>query len=184
MIFKTQYLEGIVEITFAPHIDQRGSFTRIYDQHEFIGAGIPVNWLQENRSVNIAKGIVRGLHFLLSPHTDGKLIRCARGVVFDVVLDLRVNSKTQGKWQTFILDERDNKMIYIPKGFAHGFCTLSDYSEVLYKHDSYYVKGSDSGIVWNDPNLAIEWPVRDPIVSVKDRGLMRYQAFISKYNGL
>ncbi|MCB9274491.1 MAG: dTDP-4-dehydrorhamnose 3,5-epimerase [Lewinellaceae bacterium] len=184
MRFEKQPLEGLAVIRFDPFTDHRGAFARTYDGKVFEQQGIPVEWVQENQSVSLTKGTVRGLHFLLPPHTDGKLVRCIQGAVFDVAVDLRAGSRTQGQWMSFLLRAGDDSMLYIPKGFAHGFCTLSDHSLILYKHDSYYDKASDSGILWNDPALAIEWPEEDPIISEKDKGLMTYQEFIKKYNGL
>lgn len=184
MEFYPRELNGIVEIQLGAHVDRRGSFSRVYDRDAFEKAGIPVNWVQENQSVNVLKGVVRGLHFLLPPHTDGKLIRCIQGSIFDVVVDLRQNSATRGQWMSFLLHENDHKLIYIPKGFAHGFCTLSDRSVLLYKHDSPYVKAADCGIVWNDPDLAITWPEKEPVLSEKDSMLMTYREFIKTHSGL
>jgi dTDP-4-dehydrorhamnose 3,5-epimerase len=184
MDFINHNLQGIIEIKLKPFIDERGSFTRTFDKDLFKNAGITCEWLQENRSVNVNKGILRGLHFVLAPHTDGKLIRCSKGEIFDVVVDLRAGSETFGKSLSFILKENDNTLLFIPKGFAHGFCTLTDYSEILYKHDTFYVKEYDYGIVWNDEELLIDWPVKNPIISEKDRNLRKFKDFIINYGGL
>lgn len=184
MRFEQQPLEGLAIIRFDPFTDHRGSFARVYDREEYEKHGIPVNWVQENQSVNLSKGTLRGLHFLLPPHTDGKLVRCVQGAVFDVAVDLRAGSPTQGQWMSFMLREDDNCLLYIPRGFAHGFCTLSGFSKILYKHDACYVRESDCGIRWDDPTLAIGWPEKAPVISEKDKELMAYTDFIKKYNGL
>lgn len=184
MEFIKHKLKGVIEIKLKPFIDDRGSFTRTFDRDLFNEAGISCEWLQENRSINIHKGVLRGLHFILAPHTDAKLIRCSRGEIFDVVVDLRPNSDTFGRWMSLVLSEKENTLLYIPKGFAHGFCTLSDYSEILYKHDTFYVKEYDNGMIWNDEDLAIAWPVENPIISEKDRNLRKFKDFINNYGGL
>lgn len=157
---------------------------RTYDGEIFKQFGIPSNWVQENHSKSLKKYTIRGLHFILSPHTDGKLIRCIRGRAFDVFVDLRRGSLTFGRWQSFLLTEEDYKVLFLPKGIAHGFCTLEDNTEILYRNDTYYKKEYDSGIVWNDKDLKIEWPVNNPIISEKDNNLMSYQKFIKDVGGL
>jgi len=177
-------LAGVYEVILKSFEDDRGSFTRTFDEKLFNELGIPGHWVQENHTRNKKAGTIRGLHFLLPPDTDGKLIRCTRGMIWDVIADLRKGSSTLGSWINVVLSETDHHWIYIPKGFAHGFCTLTDDAEVLYKHDSYYQKNSDSGIVWNDKDLNIPWPVQDPIISEKDKGLMTFNEFITNYRGL
>ena len=157
---------------------------RVFDQELFRQANLPWNWVQENVSINKKKGILRGLHFILPPHTDGKLIRCSRGRIWDVVVDLRKDSPTQGQHMVYELSEDVFKWIYIPKGFAHGFCTLSDNSELVYKHDTFYHQPSDSGILWSDSDLNINWPVEAPLMSEKDQNLMTFTAFITEHGGL
>lgn len=177
-------IKGVYEITLSSFEDERGAFIRIFDQINFKEFGLPFNWVQENISINRKKGVLRGLHFILPPYTDGKLIRCSKGKIWDVVVDLRKDVETQGRHIAFELRDDMFKWIYIPKGFAHGFCTLTEYSEVIYKHDTFYKKNSDSGILWSDPELNIDWPVRNPTLSEKDKRLMTYSEFINKYGGL
>jgi dTDP-4-dehydrorhamnose 3,5-epimerase len=184
MQIKQLPLSGIHEITLSPFEDERGCFMRVFDQEIFKQANLPWNWVQENVSINKKKGILRGLHFILPPHTDGKLIRCTRGRIWDVVVDLRKSSPTQGQHLAYELSEDVFKWIDIPKGFAHGFCTLTDKSELVYKHDTFYHQPSDAGILWSDPDLNISWPAEDPLISEKDRNLMTFAAFISKHCGL
>ena len=177
-------LAGIYEISMSPFEDERGLFMRLFDENVFRQYGLPGNWVQENLSVNKKKGVLRGLHFVLPPHTDGKLIRCCKGRIWDVAVDLRKGSETKGQHLAYELTENDYKWVYIPKGFAHGFCTLSDRSELVYKHDMYYHKDSDCGILWSDPELKIDWPAENPLVSEKDQNLMTYSQFVEKYVGL
>lgn len=177
-------LKGVREITLSPFVDERGCFMRLFDQEIFKQAGLPWNWVQENYSINKKKGVLRGLHFLLPPHTDGKLVRCSRGKIWDVIVDLRRDSNTRGQYLAYELSEDVFKWIYIPKGFAHGFCTLTEYSELVYKHDTFYHKPSDSGIRWSDPDLNIIWPERNPLVSEKDRNLMTFAEFKAACGGL
>ncbi|NLJ44288.1 MAG: dTDP-4-dehydrorhamnose 3,5-epimerase [Bacteroidales bacterium] len=169
MEFKELNLKGVFEITLMPHVDERGFFMRTYDIDEFRKHGLQREWVQENHSRSERKGIIRGLHFQIEPYSETKLVRCVRGGIFDVAVDLRKGSKTFGKWEGIILSEENKKMFFIPRGFAHGFCTLSEISEVLYKVDNYYSPEHERGLIWNDPDLNINWPVNDPILSVKDQ---------------
>jgi dTDP-4-dehydrorhamnose 3,5-epimerase len=173
-----------MEIEMNALQDERGFLIRIFDEQIFTDANLPHHWVQENHSMNRQKNIVRGLHFLLPPHSDGKLIRCIRGEIYDVAVDLRTGSPTFGKWVAYIMNEDDGRWLYYPKGFAHGYCTLSTRSEIIYKHDSYYRKEADSGIRWNDTDLNITWPCKNPMVSAKDSHLQTLEEFIGKTGGL
>ena len=178
------YFDGVFEIILEPYVDERGVFVRAFDNKILIENGIDRDWVQENHSISYKSNTLRGLHFILPPHTDGKLIRCIRGKVYDVFIDLRKDSQTLGQWSSIILSDDEFKFIYLPRGFAHGFCTLIDHTEILYKHDASYNKDFDCGIKWDDPKLNITWPVANPIISNKDAHLMNYTEFISKYGGL
>jgi len=184
MEFKELSLKGVFEITLTPHFDERGFFVRMFDEKIFSQFGITSKWVQENHSGSLKKDIIRGLHFCLRPNTESKLIRCIRGKVFDVFVDLRTDSTAFGKWESVELRENDYKWIFLPRGFAHGFCTLEDNCELLYKHDTYYHKESDSGLLWNDAKLNIEWPVKNPIISEKDSKLMSFNDFLQNVGGL
>jgi dTDP-4-dehydrorhamnose 3,5-epimerase len=184
MKVKELEIEGVKEIILPSFDDDRGSFFRTFDENIFREFGIPYQWVQENYSINKKKNIIRGLHFILPPNTDGKLIRCTRGKIWDLVVDLRAKSPTLGKYLVNELSEHDYKWLYIPKGFAHGFCTLTDHSAMIYKHDTLYHKASDCGILWNDQTLQIPWPVTNPIVSGKDQSLQTFNEFINKFGGL
>lgn len=178
MEFKELGIDGLFEINLKPHIDERGFFMRTFDNNEFKNKGLQRDWVQENHSRSEKKGIIRGLHFQVEPYSETKLVRCVRGEIFDVAVDLRKGSETFGKWFGVILSEGNKKMFFIPRGFAHGFCTLSDISEVLYKVDNYYSSEHERGLIWNDPDIAIDWPVTNPILSAKDQKNMTLKDFM------
>jgi dTDP-4-dehydrorhamnose 3,5-epimerase len=183
-IQENKSLSGVMEILMEPFSDQRGFLMRIFDENIFREFNIPIYWVQENLSMNLHKNTIRGLHFLLRPHTDGKLLRCTKGEIYDVIVDLRKDSPTLGKWDSYYLREDDYRWIYIPKGFAHGYCSITDHSEIIYKHDSYYQKEADCGIRWNDPEIGITWPCNKPLISEKDQKLQSFNEFISTIGGI
>lgn len=153
--------------------DSRGFFLELYNQKEFVEKGIEPQFVQDNFSRS-TKGVLRGLHYQASPMAQGKLVQCIRGEIFDVAVDIRKNSPNFGKWVSAILSEENHYQLYIPKGFAHGFCVLSEQADVLYKATNFYAPHLDRGIIWNDPRIAISWPitdVTDAIVSKKDQML-------------
>jgi dTDP-4-dehydrorhamnose 3,5-epimerase len=184
MEIKERKLKGIFEIVLKSHEDSRGFFMRTFDEAIFKKNRIERKWVQENHSRSENKGIIRGLHFQKSPFTETKLVRCIRGAVLDVFVDLRKGSNTFGSWDSIKLSEENKKMIYIPRGFAHGFCTLTEVSEVLYKVDNFYNAISEVGLIWNDPDLAIDWPVEKPILSNKDLNNLSFKDFVNKYQSL
>jgi dTDP-4-dehydrorhamnose 3,5-epimerase len=181
MEIKKRKLKGTFEINLNPIIDNRGFFMRTFDDSIFKEKELDRKWVQENHSRSEEKGIIRGLHFQLPPFTETKLVRCIRGAVLDVFVDLRKDSTTFGQWDSIELSEENKKMIFIPRGFAHGFCTLTDISEVLYKVDNFYSSTSESGLLWNDKDIAIKWPTNSPILSEKDKKSMKLQEFIFNY---
>ena len=178
MIIRELDIKGLFEIIPEPFTDHRGFFMRVYDREMFRKYGIDRQWVQENHSGSSKKDTVRGLHFQIRPFSETKLVRCIRGAIFDVAVDLRSSSASFGKWYGTELSEANRKMLYIPKGFAHGFCSLTDNSEVVYKVDMVYSPEHERGILWSDSEIGIAWPVRDPIISEKDRGNMTYREFI------
>lgn len=184
MEIKERELKGVFEISLKPMEDERGFFMRVFDDYIFDKFGINRKWVQENHSKSLKKGIIRGLHFQMTPYSETKLVRCTRGAVLDVFVDLRYNSNSFGEWISIELNEDNKKMIYIPRGFAHGFCTLSETSEVLYKVDNYYSKENEVGLLWNDPKLNINWPFDNPILSDKDKNNFKLEEFVSKYEGI
>jgi dTDP-4-dehydrorhamnose 3,5-epimerase len=184
MIIKESKLPGVYEITPEPHVDERGFFMRTYDKKLLADRSIDREWVQENHSRSEKKGIIRGLHFQLPPYTETKMIRVIKGSIFDVFVDLRAGSPTFGKWGSAELSEENRKLLFIPRGFAHGFCTLTDVSEVVYKVDNYYRPDAECGIIWNDRELGIAWPAERPFLSKKDATLKSFRDFVGSYNGI
>ena len=158
--------------------DERGFFLESYSKKEFEQAGIMANFVQDNHSMSVSKGVLRGLHFQLPPHTQAKFVRVVKGSVYDVIVDLRKDSPTFGRWEGFNLSAENFQMLFVPRGFAHAFCTLEDNTEFLYKTDNFYAPQSDSGIVWNDPTLKIDWLIENPILSEKDQKLQTFEELI------
>ena len=159
-------IEGLVEIFPRVFKDDRGLFFESFNEGSFEKMGLPTNFVQDNQSFSI-KGVVRGLHFQKAPFAQGKLVRVISGRVLDVAVDIRPESPTFGKHEVFELRSDINNMAYVPEGFAHGFVALED-SIFSYKCTNIYNKESESGILWNDPELGIDWGVENPIVSEKD----------------
>ena len=150
-------------------LDERGWFLESFKESEFLKYGISENFVQDNHSFNEEKGVVRGLHFQLAPYAQGKLVRCIAGKIFDVVVDIRKKSKTYGTWFGVELSAQNHMMLWIPPGFAHGYCTLTQNSEVLYKQTQEYHKEAERIIRWNDPKIGITWSVSNPIISERDK---------------
>lgn len=149
--------------------DNRGWFYESYSKQKLNDLGIDVEFVQDNRSYSQKKGTLRGLHFQNNPMAQSKLLSCTRGKIMDVAVDLRKGSPTYLKWVSVILSEENKKMIFIPKGFAHGFVTLTDDVEVLYKVDEYYSKGNDRSIRYDDESIGVNWSIECPILSQKDQ---------------
>lgn len=148
--------------------DNRGFFMETYKKSDFVKNGITVDFVQDNHSKS-ANGVLRGLHYQASPKAQAKLVRCARGKIFDVGVDIRPNSATFGKWAGAILSEENKHMLFIPAGFAHGFAVLSDEAELIYKAGDEFSLEHDRGILWNDPDIGIDWGIDfEPILSEKD----------------
>ena len=184
MIIKERRIKGVFEIQLDPYEDERGFFMRVYDDAIFKKYKIHKKWVQENHSLSVEKGVIRGMHFQFSPYLEAKLIKVINGKIYDVFIDLRKGSPTFGQWDGINLSADNKKMIYIPRGFAHGFCTLTENCEILYKMDNYYAPNSEGSIRWNDPDLGINWPVNNPIISEKDLKAKSFKEFIDKYGGL
>lgn len=167
MMFLPTSLPGVVVIEPKMFEDERGFFMETFQQPRFTAAGIDLPFVQDNHSRS-QRGVLRGLHYQLR-HAQGKLVRAVRGEIFDVALDLRRGSPTFGRWEGFTLSDRNWRQLYIPPGFAHGFCVVSDGADVLYKTTDVYHPEEERTVVWNDPALAIRWPVGAPIVSARDQ---------------
>lgn len=168
--FKSLDIPEVVLIEPKVFEDERGFFMETYKMPDFAAAGVKANFIQDNHSRS-AKGILRGLHYQDPPFAQGKLVRAIRGEIFDVAVDIRKGSPNWGRWVGVILSEENKDLLYIPTGFAHGFCVLSEVAEVIYKTTNVYSAEAEAGIIWNDQDLNIEWPVREPILSEKDKKL-------------
>jgi len=165
-------IPDVILITPAIFEDERGAFMETYRAGEFEAHGIDLPFVQDNHSIS-KKGVIRGLHYQLLPSAQGKLIRCVRGKIWDVAVDIRRGSPWYGKWVGCELSSENRRMLWIPPGFAHGFAALED-SEVLYKCSSEYNKECERGILWNDPQIGIDWMIKDPILSEKDASWPRF----------
>lgn len=169
MKFTKTHLDGVVIVEPTVFGDQRGWFMETYNEVEFLKAGINLKFVQDNQSFSAVKGTLRGLHYQLNPKAQTKLVRCTKGAIFDVAVDIRKGSPTFGKWFGIELTAENKKQLLIPKGFAHGFMTLNNDIEVQYKVDELYASEYDRGIIWNDPVIKIEWPMDvKPTLSAKD----------------
>lgn len=165
--FRQMDIPGLLLIEPKIFGDDRGFFLEIYKHSEFIDAGVPEHFVQDNFSRS-SKGVLRGLHYQMDPRAQGKLVRCMKGGIFDVAVDIRKGSPTYARWAGLELSERNNLMLYVPAGFAHGFLTLSETAEVLYKCTAEYSPVDDRGIIWNDPDINIAWGEKAPLLSAKD----------------
>jgi dTDP-4-dehydrorhamnose 3,5-epimerase len=162
-------LEGVLVIEPQLFGDHRGWFTETYNRDKFNNAGIKIDFVQDNHSFSGAKGTLRGLHYQLDPKAQTKLVRCTKGSIYDVAVDIRKSSPTYRQWFGIELNAENKKHLLVPKGFAHGFMTLTEDVEVQYKVDELYSPEHDRGIIWNDPSIGIEWPINiEPILSEKD----------------
>ena len=146
------------------HKDERGFFSEIYSQRRYRELGVDVNFTQENHSISLEAGTLRGLHFQAPPDAQGKLVRCGKGAIFDVAVDIRKGSKTFGHWKGYELTEENGHQFYVPIGFAHGFLTLKPESEIVYKCTDYYAPQAEGSIRWDDPSIDIEWPLSENII--------------------
>jgi len=169
MLFKETSLEGalIVEPERLP--DERGFFARTWDEREFQARGLNQRLVQCSISFNNKKGTLRGMHYQAKPHEEAKLVRCTMGEIYDVIIDLRHDSPTFKKWMAMELTADDRRMVYIPEGFAHGFLTLKDRTEVLYQMSEFHVPASARGVRWNDPAFGIRWPPAVKVLSDRDK---------------
>lgn len=161
-------LEGASLLEPVVHGDHRGFFMESYNEQVMRQQGINDIFVQDNQSLSAQPGVLRGLHYQLNPMAQTKLVRVVSGAIYDVIVDVRRSSPTFGQWLGFILSEFNHRQVLVPKGFAHGFCTLVPNTQVMYKVDEYYSPEHDRGILWNDPDLAIDWPTLSPVLSDKD----------------
>lgn len=166
--FEKTHIEGVLLIKPRTFQDERGWFFETYKSSEFIIIGITKDFVQDNHSFS-TKNVIRGIHFQRSPKAQGKLVRCIRGTIFDVAVDLRPNSPTFKKWVGYHLSEENKHMLWIPEGFGHGFSALTDHVEITYKCSDEYDPKLDGGVRFDDPELDIQWDIENPVISDKDK---------------
>ena len=169
MIFHETRLPGVFEIHLEPKTDERGFFARTWCQAEFEAQGLHPNLVQCSISFNNRKGTLRGMHYQAQPHAEAKLVRCTKGAIIDVAIDLRPASSTYRDWVAVILTADNRNMVYVPEGCAHGFLTLADETEVFYQMSEFYSPESARGVRWNDPAFQIVWPAAIEVISERDR---------------
>ena len=165
--FKKLQIPEVILVTSKSFIDERGFFLESFKDSEFTNNGINTKFVQDNFSHSI-RGVLRGLHYQKNPKAQSKFVTALRGEIFDVAVDIRKNSPTYGQWVAEILSDENHKSLYIPEGFAHGFCVLSDEADVFYKVNNEYSPENERGIIWNDPQINIKWPINVPILHDKD----------------
>lgn len=168
MKFTQTDLKDAVLIELEKRGDERGFFARTFCAEEFRKAGLVAEFIQANHSGNVRKGTLRGMHFQRTPHGEVKVVRCVKGAIHDVIVDLRRDSPSYGRWQGFDLTEANGHMLYVPVGFAHGFQTLEDDTHVAYQVSHPYSPGAEGGLRWDDPSVGIVWPLEPTVISPKD----------------
>lgn len=181
MIFNPLPLKGAFTIEVQPFQDNRGFFTRTFCEKEFAENDLATHFVQSNHSGTHGKGVIRGMHFQHAPFCETKLVKCVRGAVFDVIVDVRKGSPTFLQWYGAELSEENKRMMYVPMGFAHGFQSLTDYSEITYMVSAFYNKESEGGVKYNDPRVNIAWPLPVTLVSDKD---MQIPVIDVQFNGV
>jgi dTDP-4-dehydrorhamnose 3,5-epimerase len=183
MDIKNLGLPGLRLLKPRRFADSRGYFVETHNERTLAGVGITARFVQDNQSFSAARSTIRGLHFQLPPAAQAKLVRVLQGSVYDVAVDLRAGSPSYGRWASATLTVEGGEQLFVPRGFAHGFCTLEPDTVVAYKVDDFYAPASDSGLIWNDPALAIEWPIgaEEAVLSDKDMRLGRFADFQSPF---
>ena len=183
MDIKTFPIAGVLLLRPRRFADARGYFVETYNAKTFTAAGVGASFIQDNQSFSVKPGTIRGLHFQLPPVPQAKLVRVLHGSVYDVAIDIRAGSPTYGRWIAETLTAEGGEQLFVPRGFAHGFCTLEPDTEVAYKVDGPYAPDCDSGLMWNDPTLAIPWPVKPDaaVLSDKDGKLGAFRDFVSPF---
>lgn len=161
-------LPGVYLITPRVFGDSRGWFMENWNERELVNAGLCYTFVQDNHSYSAQRGILRGLHIQRDPHAQAKLVRCCRGTILDAAVDVRRGSPTYLQWVAFELSAENKRQLLIPRGFLHGFLTLTDDVEVLYKADAYYAPAADRSVRWNDPAIGVDWGIEAPVLSAKD----------------
>lgn len=183
MLVESTAVEGLLVITPKKFGDERGFFSETFRASTLAAYGVDHSWVQDNHSMSGARGVVRGLHFQAPPRAQAKLVRVIHGTILDVAVDIRAGSPTYGRHVAVELSASNWKQLYVPTGMAHGFCTLTDRSEVLYKTSDEYAPETEGGIRWNDPSLGIQWPVApaQAIVNERDKNWPEWATFLSPF---
>jgi dTDP-4-dehydrorhamnose 3,5-epimerase len=177
MIFTPTELEGAWIVDLEPRGDERGFFARAWAEEEFAAHGLSTEVVQANIAFNRSRGTLRGMHFQHVPHAEVKLVRCTRGALYDVIVDLRRESPTHARWLGVELTAENRRMLYVPEGFAHGYQTLADDTEAYYQVSAAYAPQAEGGVRWDDPAFGIEWPDPEPpVMSEKDRAWPDYRS--------
>lgn len=160
---------NLIHLVPRRHVDNRGFFAETFNRRKYSELGIDYEFVQDNHSLSLEVGTLRGLHFQAPPRAQAKLVRCGRGAIFDVAVDIRRGSPTYGEWEGYVLTAENGQQLFVPVGFAHGFITLEPYSEIVYKCSDYYAPETEGAVLWNDPVIGIDWlRAADPILSDKD----------------
>ena len=179
-ITKTK-LPGVVVVHPTVHGDERGFFMETFHEADFVASGLPARFVQDNHSRS-ARGVLRGLHFQY-PQWQGKLVRVVSGEIFDVAVDIRTGSPTYGQWIGEMITAENKHQLYVPPGYAHGFCVVSEMADVVYKCTTLYKPEDEISVLWNDPGIGIEWPIPNPLVSAKDREAKPLSFLNIRYDG-
>jgi dTDP-4-dehydrorhamnose 3,5-epimerase len=174
VIFRETRVAGALVIEPTRHVDDRGSFARIWCAREFADRGLDVRLAQSSLSANPRRGTLRGLHYSVPPHAEAKVVRCVRGAAYDVLVDLRPGSSTYRRWHAETISAQNGLAVYVPEGVAHGFLTLEDSTDLIYQISEFYDPACARGVRWNDPAFAVAWPQGDPILSDRDRSYPDY----------
>lgn len=171
MIASPTKIPGLLSISATRHADDRGFFEEIYSQSAYARAGIGAVFVQDSHSITKRAGSVRGLHYQSPPHAQAKLVRCGHGSLFDVAVDIRVSSPTYGQWHGEVLSYENGRQLYIPEGFAHGFITLEDDTEIVYKFSDFYAPECEGAVRFDDPDIAIDWPQIDGYATISEKDM-------------
>ena len=182
MIFNSTSIEGAFQVEIEPIVDSRGFFSRIFCSKEFSDLSLNSTWRQINSSFNSEKGTLRGLHMQIGKYSEVKLIKCIRGSIWDVFVDLRPTSTTFSKWWGCELNTHNRKMLYVPKGCAHGFITLEENTEIIYFVSSDYYPLAERSLIWNDCDIKINWPIKPVHISEKDQKAFKFNDLKNKLN--
>lgn len=183
MIIRETELPGAYLIDLEPARDERGLFARTFCADEFAAQGLETRWVQSNLSYNARRGTLRGMHWQVEPHAETKLVRCSRGAIHDVIVDLRPDSQACGRWLGVELTAENRRSLYVPRGFAHGFLTLVDATEVTYEMGTRYAPSAARGFRWDDPRISIDWPGEPTVLSPRDAAYEPLPEDLAKLSG-